>query len=96
MVPDADVTIIDAAPPGLVPKNHPLVDHLITSGELTQLPKQAWTDVGRFSAHGIDAVNFGPGNVSECHCSDERVEVRQLEGCAKVIADVAESLMFDS
>jgi succinyl-diaminopimelate desuccinylase len=44
---------------------------------------------------GIDAVNFGPGNVSECHCSNERVEIKQLEGCAQVIADVAEELLLE-
>lgn len=43
---------------------------------------------------GIEAVNFGPGNVAECHCADERVELRQLENAAKVIADVAATMMF--
>lgn len=42
---------------------------------------------------GIEAVNFGPGNVAECHCADERVDIRQLEGCARVIADVASGLL---
>ena len=45
---------------------------------------------------GIEAVNFGPGNVSECHCADERVEMRQLRDCARVIADVAERLMLNN
>ena len=44
---------------------------------------------------GIEAVNFGPGNVAECHCSDERVEIKQLEGCARVITDLAEELMLE-
>ncbi|MCY4102074.1 MAG: ArgE/DapE family deacylase [bacterium] len=42
---------------------------------------------------GIEAVNFGPGNVAECHCANERVEVRQLEGAARVIADLAADLL---
>ena len=45
---------------------------------------------------GIEAVNFGPGNVAECHCANERVEVRQLEGAAKVIADLATDLLMSS
>ena len=44
---------------------------------------------------GIDAVNFGPGNVAECHCADERVELSQLETAAKAIADAAAELMID-
>ena len=42
---------------------------------------------------GIEAVNFGPGNVAECHCADERVELRQLETAARVIADIAAELL---
>lgn len=41
---------------------------------------------------GIEAVNFGPGNVAECHCADERVAVLQLSACAQVISDVAMEL----
>ena len=44
---------------------------------------------------GIEAVNFGPGNVAECHCADERVELRQLVDCARVIADMSEHLLLD-
>lgn len=42
---------------------------------------------------GIDAVNFGPGNVAECHCADERVDVSQLGNCARVIADFADGFL---
>ena len=45
---------------------------------------------------GIDAVNFGPGNVVECHCPDERVAISQLENCVRIIADVAENMLMDS
>ena len=45
---------------------------------------------------GIEAVNFGPGNVAECHCANERVEVRQLAGAARIIADLADKLILTS
>ena len=45
---------------------------------------------------GIEAVNFGPGNVAECHCANERVEVRQLEVAARVIADLATNLLMSA
>jgi succinyl-diaminopimelate desuccinylase len=38
---------------------------------------------------GIEAITFGPGNVAECHCADERVAVDQLVDTAAVIAAVA-------
>jgi succinyl-diaminopimelate desuccinylase len=44
---------------------------------------------------GIEAVTFGPGNVAECHCADERVALAQLEGAARTIAEVARELLVD-
>ena len=41
-------------------------------------PKQAWTNVADFTAHGIDAVNFGPGHTRYAHRRDEQVEIAAL------------------
>jgi succinyl-diaminopimelate desuccinylase len=43
---------------------------------------------------GIEAVTFGPGNVAECHCADERVAIDQLRDAARVIAEVARTLLL--
>jgi succinyl-diaminopimelate desuccinylase len=54
------------------------------------------SDVGNLVNHGgIEAVPFGPGNVEECHCPDERVAISEVVDAAVTIAKIATDLLVD-
>ncbi len=71
-----------AAPPNLW---DPLVAELIGTFDLGVRPKLGWTDVARFAAHGIPALNFGPGDPEIAHTQDELVTRESLDGCYAVL-----------
>jgi succinyl-diaminopimelate desuccinylase len=76
----ATYEVVDFAPSGPVNLDNPLLQELIETG-LEVRPKQAWTDVARFSERGVAAANFGPGLPSQAHQEDEYAELALLEEC---------------
>jgi succinyl-diaminopimelate desuccinylase len=74
-----DVEVIDLAEgarPGL---DAPLAQEFVRAVGAEPRPKYGWTDVARFSAMGVPAVNYGPGDPALAHHDDERVPLRQID-----------------
>ena len=76
-----DVEILDVAEgarPGL---DAPIARQFLDAVGGVALPKYGWTDVARFSALGVPAVNYGPGDPLKAHADDERVLLSQITDC---------------
>ncbi len=73
----------DLCPSGRVCGDNTVLQQIEASagGSLTRKAKQAWTDVGRLSAMGMDAVNLGPGDTSEAHQKNESCSRHILREC---------------
>ncbi len=76
---DATVTIRDHAPAAAIAAEAPLFRKLLEEGGLSRAAKQAWTDVARFTALGVPALNWGPGDPRLAHTKEEWVDVDEAE-----------------
>lgn len=82
---DFAVEIVDCAAgalPGLTAA--PAREFLAAVGQ-PPVAKLGWTDVARFAALGIPALNFGPGDPNVAHARDERVEIDKIRHGAEVL-----------
>lgn len=76
---DFEVTDMSpAARPGL---DQEIAKDFVASVGATPGPKYGWTDVSRFSALGIPAVNYGPADPSLAHTDHEYCPADQLNTC---------------
>jgi succinyl-diaminopimelate desuccinylase len=76
-----EVDVVDAAAgarPGL---SHPAAAALLATVGGIARAKLGWTDVARFAALGMPAVNYGPGDPELAHSRDEHVDVAEIAEC---------------
>ncbi|HET8663751.1 MAG TPA: succinyl-diaminopimelate desuccinylase [Nocardioides sp.] len=81
-----DVRVTDSAPGALPGLDRPAAKEFVEAVGGVVNPKFGWTDVARFSALGVPAVNFGPGDPMLAHKQEEFVPLEQLRGCERALS----------
>ena len=75
---DVDLELTDSAAGALPGLGAPAAAALVAAAGGQVRAKYGWTDVARFAALGIPAVNYGPGDPLYAHKADEQVPVAHL------------------
>lgn len=81
------IEVVDNAPGALPGLSHPAAADFLKATGAVPRPKFGWTDVSRFSALGIPAVNFGPGDPSLAHTRGEYVPIEHLRQCERQMVE---------
>jgi succinyl-diaminopimelate desuccinylase len=76
---EAEIDIVDEAPSAPVLTENRMVDRLVSRYGLERRAMPAYTDVAVFALHGIPAINFGPGLISQAHKRGEYVVREHLD-----------------
>jgi len=82
---DVYIEQTDAAAGALPGLAQPAAKALVEAAGGQVRAKYGWTDVSRFAARGIPAVNFGPGDPNLAHTRDERVAVGNVTAAVEML-----------
>lgn len=82
---DVTLELTDAAAGALPGLTRPAAAALVAAAGGQVRAKYGWTDVARFAALGIPAVNYGPGDPNFAHRVDERVTVAAITSATDML-----------
>lgn len=78
--------VLTDSSPGAPPRlTEPAAAEFVRAVGGEPVAKLGWTDVARFAALGIPALNFGPGDPNLAHTRDEYVEVPRITECERIL-----------
>ncbi len=80
-----ELTVTDSSPGALPGLDRPAAKEFIAAVGMPVSPKFGWTDVARFSALGVPAVNYGPGDAEYAHKKDEKVLKSRIVACEQAL-----------
>ena len=73
-----ELSVVDEAPAARPGLDLPMIQDFAAAMGAPVQPKFGWTDVARFAALDVPALNFGPGDPALAHHQDECVSITQV------------------
>ena len=77
--PGVDFEVLDLSPAARPGLDRPAAREFCAAVGGEPRPKYGWTDVARFSALGVPAVNYGPADAGKAHAVDECCPLDDLD-----------------